>query len=301
MPSLDSMLQQGEQLQSAPTTVDPSLPGNVARYMQTAPSYGEGEMPSTSTGFPYATRDNPPSPPVPGTPDLNSFWHRNEIPTNPPGVTPVGSLPMHMTDPAGATISNAQPISIAGDITQLAQHVGTQQPPQPDLFDQAKQQYPILNNPDILYKYTPRQGPEQLEAWPPTETGTPDRPRPSEFPSGKYGIEVYNPKTRPIDVLGDVVSHFLVHTDPTVKDYYSRFSASISPEQESRLREQYQHAQKHEGERRPYEQWREQSGLPAYFRGYPFQQWPKEFNDKAYTPEQKRLLDDMMKHLEGDK
>lgn len=173
----------------------------------------------------------------------------------------------------------------------------TQQAKQPDVFAQAKQQYPILNNPAINYKFTPRSDGPMLEAWPPGETGTPDRPRPQDFPAQQYGIEVYNPKTRPIDVLGDVVSHFLVNSDPKIKDYYSQFSASISPEQEARLREQYQHAQRHEGEKRPYPQWREHSGLPAYFRGYPFQQWPKAFNDKAYTPAQKRMLDDMMKYL----
>lgn len=170
--------------------------------------------------------------------------------------------------------------------------------PAADIFEQAKRQYPILDNPAINYKFTPRSDGPMLEAWPPGETGTPDRPRPKDFPAQQYGIEVYNPKTRPIDVLGDVVSHFLVNSDPTIKDYYSRFSSSLSPQQEARLREQYQHARQYEGETRPYAQWRETSGLPAYFRGYPFQQWPKEFNDRAYTPEQKRLLDDMMKYLE---
>jgi hypothetical protein len=167
----------------------------------------------------------------------------------------------------------------------------------PNVFAQAQQQYPILNNRDILYKFSPSQRPEQLEAWPPQETGTPDSPRPSEFPVGKYGIEVYNPQTRPIDILGDVVSHFLVNTDPRIKDYYSRFSASISPQQEARLRDQYQWSRLHEGERRTYDEWRSASGLPAYFRGYPFQQWSPEFVQGAYTPEQRSMLDDMMNYL----
>ena len=37
--------------------------------------------------------------------------------------------------------------------------------------------------------------------------------------------------------------------------------------------------------------------MPGLFRGYAFEQWPKEFNDRVYTPEQKQMLDEMVQHL----
>jgi len=174
----------------------------------------------------------------------------------------------------------------------------TAQTQQPTIIAQAQQQWPILNRPELSYKYSLQPNRGFLEAWPPGETGTSDRPRPSDFPATGYGIEIYNPQTRPIDVLGDVTSHFLVNTDPTIKDYYQRFQSSLTPEQEARLKEQYQHAQRHEGEKRPYAQWRELTGMPGYFRGYPFKQWPDAFNQRAYTPEQRTMLDQMMSYLQ---
>jgi quinol monooxygenase YgiN len=87
--------------------------------------------------------------------------------------------------------------------------------------------------------------------------------------------------------------------DPRVKGYYEQFAKSITPQQEQRLRLQYQHAQQREGEQRPYEQWREMSGLPAYFRGYAFQQWKDAA--QLYTPEQLKMFDSMMSYLGGTK
>ena len=168
---------------------------------------------------------------------------------------------------------------------------------QPNVLQQAQQQWPILNRLPLSYKYTPRTDRGYLEAWPPGETGSKDAPRPKEFAPDLYGIEVYKSNTRPIDVLGDVVSHFMVKSDPRIKGYYEQFVASLSPQQEQRLQQQYQHAQQHEGEKRPYTQWREQSGLPAYFRGYPFQQWPQAQTQSFYTPQQRQMLDSMMSYL----
>jgi hypothetical protein len=172
---------------------------------------------------------------------------------------------------------------------------------QPDIFAQAKQQWPLLDRPDIAYKYTPRSGPNvpYLEAYPPGEAGDASAPRPSQFPMGQYGIEVYKPTTRPIDVLGDVVSHFLVNTDPVIKSYYENFQQSLTPEQQERLQSQYQHAVQNGGEKRPYATWLKMSGLPAYFRGYAFQQWPNA--QKLYTPEQLKNFDAMMQYLSGAK
>jgi hypothetical protein len=171
----------------------------------------------------------------------------------------------------------------------------------PNVLQQAQQQWPILNQYNLQYKSTPRTDRGFLEFWPPNETGTPAAPRPKEFAPGQMGVEIYKANTRPIDVLGDVVSHYMRQNDPRVKGYYEQFAKSITPEQEQRLREQYQHAQQREGEQRPYAQWREMSGLPAYFRGYAFQQWSPEFNAQAYTPEQRQMFDAMMSYLGGGK
>jgi len=173
--------------------------------------------------------------------------------------------------------------------------------PQPglNLMDQAKQQYPILKDLGLNFKYNPQMGGQSgmLEFWPGDEQGTPKTPRPKEFPIGSLGVEVFDKKTRPIDILGDVVSHHLVNSDPTVKDYYNQFKQSLTPDQKTRLQSQYQWAQKNYGETRPYQQWEEHSGMPAYFRGYPFQQWDDAAS--AYTPEQLLMLDEMMKYLKG--
>ena len=68
-------------------------------------------------------------------------------------------------------------------------------------------------------------------------------------------------------------------------------------EQKERLKGQYGHYVSKEGEKRPYEQWEQMTGLPAYFRGYPFKQWADEFNQVAYTPEQREMFDRMMNQL----
>jgi ABC-type transport system substrate-binding protein len=95
------------------------------------------------------------------------------------------------------------------------------------------------------------------------------------------GIEVYNPKTRPIDVAGDIASHYMIYNDPSMMDYYNQFRHSINPEQQKRLQQQYEFYQQNYGEDRPYEKWYEMTGLPGYFRGYPFQQWEPEFVEQG--------------------
>ncbi|MGH6792947.1 MAG: hypothetical protein ACRECF_09450, partial [Methyloceanibacter sp.] len=151
------------------------------------------------------------------------------------------------------------------------------------------------------YVYNPQKGRGKLEYWPADETGTPEHPRPGSLPLGQAGIEVYDPSVTELDVLGDVTSHHLIKTDPKVADLYQRFEDSLSPDQEKRLKQQYEHAKKNFGETRPYAQWREMSGVPGYFRGYPFKQWPAAAIDKAYTPAQKKLLDETAVYVGADK
>ena len=170
-----------------------------------------------------------------------------------------------------------------------------------NLLQQAQQQYPVLQGQNYGYVENFQKGGGFLEHWAPGEGGAPDTPRPSQLPMNQLGLEIRDPKTRPIDVLGDIVSHNLINTDPTIKGVYQKFQQSMTPQQQRILQDQYQWAQKNEGETRSFEDWKNTAGLPGFFRGYAFQQWPKEFNDRAYTPEQRQMFDQMMQYLRGGK
>lgn len=169
---------------------------------------------------------------------------------------------------------------------------------QPSVIDQAMQQYPILRSQGVQGVMNIGGGKGYLEFWPPGEPGTPDQPRPAQF-GNSPGVEVYSPQTRPIDILGDVVSHWMVNTDPRIKNYYQQFQKSLTGEQMNRLFQDYQYAQQNEGETRPFDQWATTSRIPAYFRGYAFQQWPADFNSQLYTPDQIAMFDEMMSYLTG--
>jgi hypothetical protein len=178
----------------------------------------------------------------------------------------------------------------------------------PNLLQQAQQQYPVLQKQNYGYVENFQQGGGFLEHWSagepgeaPTAPGSLDGLRPKQLPLDQPGLEIRDPKTRPIDVLGDIVSHNLVNTDPNIKSVYENFQKSITPKQQALLQEQFKYAQANEGEQRPFEEWLESAGLPGLFRGYAFDQWPKEFNDQVYTPEQKQMFDGMMNYLKTGK
>lgn len=169
--------------------------------------------------------------------------------------------------------------------------------PDKNLLDQARDQYPILKNHDIGYTEAFGRSKGYLESWPAGEEGGQDLPRPKELAPDKFGIEIYDKKTRPIDVLGDVVSHKLINDDPKIKQHYEEFQDSMKPWQKKNLKAQFEHDKREYGEDRSYDDWEKSSGMPAYFRGYPFKQWddPKEM----YTPGQMKKLDKMMDYLKG--
>jgi len=173
--------------------------------------------------------------------------------------------------------------------------------PPPNLLEQAKSEYPLLKNYDIGYKESFGRSRGFLESWPPGEEGAPDLPRPNEFPNDKFGVEIYDPKTTAKDVLGDIISHHLINVDPKIKGIYEDFAKSLKPFQENILRHQYEHAKDNDGEKRPFEDWKKDSGLPGYFRGYTFNQWPDNFNQQAYTPEQMKKLDEVMEYARKGK
>lgn len=157
----------------------------------------------------------------------------------------------------------------------------------PDAFSEAKRLYPIFAKQDIAYAYQPKDVKPAggLEVYSPGEED-----RPAGMPISKPGIAIFDPKVTPKDVLGDWASHLGRFSDPTVKAHYDAFARSMSPQQMRQLVQQYQYAQKNEGEARPFESWAQTSGIPAWYRGALFDQWPKEFVDKFYTPEQLQQL-----------
>jgi hypothetical protein len=176
----------------------------------------------------------------------------------------------------------------------------------PNLLQQAQQQFPVLKKYDYGYveKFRPNAG--FLEHWEPGDKGqaptTPDSLdalRPDELPLNKPGLEIRDPNTRPIDILGDIASHHLRFTDPVVKKAYQDLQNSMTPAQQAILQDQYDYAQKNEGETGSFDDWKERAGMPGFFRGYTFQQWPKDFNDKAYTPEQRQKLDALMQYFKS--
>jgi hypothetical protein len=177
-----------------------------------------------------------------------------------------------------------------------------------NLLQQAQQKYPVLQKQNYGYVENFQQGGGFLEHWSPGEPGaapaTPgslDGLRPKQLPLNQPGVEIRDPNTRPIDILGDIVSHNLINTDPVIKGVYQKFQQSMTPDQQNILADQYQYAQKNEGETRSFDEWKQAAGIPGFFRGYAFDQWPKDFTDKAYTPEQKQMFDGMMQYLRGGK
>jgi len=169
------------------------------------------------------------------------------------------------------------------------------------IFDRARQEIPYLQRADIGVIYTPREGEErQLEYWPADEPGAPDSPRPQSLPMGRAGVQVFSPNVRPADILGEYLSHN-PGADPRVGEAYQQFQQSITPEQLERLRGQYETYPAMPGEERPeFEEWRERSGVPAYFRGYLLNQWGSDadpFHQQAYTPEQIQQFNALRQYL----
>ena len=172
-----------------------------------------------------------------------------------------------------------------------------------NLWEQAQEMYPYIAGDPVMYKESFGKGEGRyLEHWPANEEGDESSPRPKEFPIDKVGLEIYDPKTKPSDLAADYVSHSLVNTDPELKKYYAQFQETLKePGARKRLAEQYGHAVNNEGESRDYNTWLQSTGIPAYFRGYTFNQWPDEFNQQAYTGKQKKLLDEVKAYLSKPK
>ena len=165
------------------------------------------------------------------------------------------------------------------------------------MLDTARKEYPYLADKEMSFAYSPNvKTKNQLESWPVNEEGEPKYPRPANIPLDKFGIQVFKPQGgTPINILGDYVSHHGIKTDPKLQEYYKQFEGSLDP---AKMQERYAYHQKHYGEKRPYEQWSQMTGVPEIFRGYTFNQFgtPQQAA-KMYSPEQLKILDQVRSYL----
>jgi len=210
----------------------------------------------------------------------------------------VNAMPQQSQQSLWEGLQSGQPLPLSPQTNQPAAAVS-------NLLDKARDQYPILKDQDYGYVENFRPNAGFLEHWNPGDPGEAPTSgtdlnalRPKELPMDKPGLEIRDPNTRPIDILGDIASHHLINTDPVVKNAYHKLQDSMTPQQQAILQDQYQYAQKNEGEKGTFDDWKERAGMPGFFRGYTFQQWPKEFNDRAYTQQQRDDLDKLMAYFQ---
>jgi hypothetical protein len=178
--------------------------------------------------------------------------------------------------------------------SQAQASASPQQAPSGDLIKQTIAQYPGIGKAlqGVAFRASPADKSRMLEFYPQGERDS--------FDPSKPAIEVFGDKAKPQDIAGDFVSHHLANGgDPVVTKAYQDFEKSLTSSQKARLQEQYKWAQANEGEKRSFQEWYKASGLPAYFRGYAFGQWPNP--EKLYTPEQMNSFDKLNTYLRGGK
>ena len=173
----------------------------------------------------------------------------------------------------------------------------------------AEQQYPYLQDKDLRVAYNPDRKQGMLEFYPPEEVGSEQYPRPEQFPIDKFGVDIRSPMTRPIDVLGDYVSHYGIYTDPVLMASYKEIEKSLTADQKNHLKSLYEDYKRGyfldesgnkvslgEKEKGTFEEWLDRSGLPGFYRGNIFNQW----EDKYYTPRQLELFKKAKQYLGVD-
>ena len=171
----------------------------------------------------------------------------------------------------------------------------------------ALQDYPYLQDKDLNVVYNPDREQGMLEFYPPGEVGSEKYPRPEQFPIEKFGVDIRSPMTRPIDVLGDYVSHYGIYTDPVLMASYKEIEKSLTGEQKGFLKRQYEDYKRgyfvDEGgnkvslpkTKESFEEWLDLSGLPGFYRGNLFNQW--EDSEQFYTPRQLELFKQAKQYL----
>lgn len=129
---------------------------------------------------------------------------------------------------------------------------------------------PYLNN-VMIKQGTKTPGDDRgLEFYPPWESKNPN--------PGKITLELYDKMEGPTltTALGGDLLHYLGGVDPKTNkpidsNYYAMKQGVLNartPQQQAMDQREYQNAVKNEGEKRPFEQWLQQSRIDAYIRGY---------------------------------
>lgn len=162
-----------------------------------------------------------------------------------------------------------------------------------ELLGAVAAEYPLLKKylPGIAFKRSEASAGRKLEFYSQGERDSFDPSRPA--------VEVFGDEATPADLAGDVASHHLANgADPIISGYYKDFEATLSPQQKSRLQDQYRWHQENTGEKRPFPQWYAATGLPAYFRGHAFNQW--ENAEQMYTPDQIAMFGRMLQYMKDE-
>jgi len=170
---------------------------------------------------------------------------------------------------------------------------------EPDILQQAISQYPYLAGKNISYVRSPDESSDGrlLEMWAPNDAGWDWKgkryDRPKNLPLDSHGVEIFSDKVRPIDILGDYVSHHAINKDENLKSLYSKFIDATPPEM---MRQRYDYHKTKLGEDREYTPWLRETGLPELFRGYTFNQFGDN-PERIYNPEQLKVLNQVKSYL----
>lgn len=170
---------------------------------------------------------------------------------------------------------------------------------QPGPLDQLYSEYPGLRQYDIQvrdssaggkdWKGQPYDG-RQMEFYPPDEA---DNPNP-----GKPTIETFSGPLKTKDALGEVFSHYLPKKDPQFGAARNQFIQSIDESQRKMLSGDYQQDVRSGvyGAKPPaFDEWMNNQGGDAFFRGYVADQYPKEF----YRPDQVEMFNPLLARLKN--
>lgn len=170
-------------------------------------------------------------------------------------------------------------------------------PASPSIVDAMYGQYPGLQKYGIQFhdstqgntdwQGNPVSG-RMLEFYPPDEAWNPKK--------GKPTIEQFDKNASPQDAFGEVFSHYLPSVDPVFGKARKAFGASIDDRQKQMLMGDYQHQIQSGvfGKKPPsFEEWVDNQGGDAFFRGFVTQQYPQEF----YRPDQVNLFQQLLQRL----
>lgn len=131
------------------------------------------------------------------------------------------------------------------------------------------------------------------------DPGHPDNPNP--YFGKNNTIELYaNVSGRELEnlILGDML-HLAPRVSPKFRELKAKFTATRTPAQKRMDERAYQRSVKEYGEMRPFEQWMQHTRDDAYIRGYLTPDRDDEWKG-IYTPEQKKLLEQMRQLLKGN-